>query len=281
MIAEMFSYPFMQRAFAAGLVVSVTCSLLSFFVVLKRLSFAGAGISHSAFGGLALGLVLGIPPVLSAIAFSVLVAVLIGLTRRRRNVSEDTAIGIFFAASMAFGIMLLSTREVFFGDVFGYLFGNILAITRPDLVLIGVTGTIITAVIAVFFREFLFLCFDEEAASAAGLPVRLLEMFLLVLVALAVVTAIRVTGVVLVSALLVIPAATSRQVTDNYRGMLAGALACGVFSTAGGIVFSYRFNLPPGSTTVLLATAVFTAAFIIRTKRLLNLDRFLKQRPHP
>lgn len=269
----MLSYGFMQRAFLAGLLAGAICSLLSFFVVMRRLSFAGAGIAHAAFGGLAIGLATGLPPLWSALVFSLAVALLIGLVRSRRQHAEDTNIGIFFAASMALGVLVLSRQEVYHADVFGYLFGNILTITRADLALIGAAGAVILLTLALFFREMLFLSFDEEAARAAGLPTRALELLLLALLALAIVVTIRVTGVILVSALLVIPAAAAGQLSDNYRFVLGGALACGIFSNLAGLVIAYRVDLPPGATIVMLATAIFFAT------RFRGHQRFARQRP--
>lgn len=238
-------------------------------MVIRKLSFAGAGISHSAFGGIALGLLLGVPPAWAAVSFSLLVALLIGLMRNRQNLSEDVAIGIFFPASMALGIILLSATGRYYEDIFGYLFGSILTITPSDLTAIAATSALIVGATVLLFKELLFYCFDEEAAYAAGIPTRLVGLALLGLLALTVVASIRVTGVVLVSALLVVPGAAARQVTRNYRAMIAVSLLVGQVSSLGGLLLSYRWNLPPGSTIALLATAVFFLALGFRSSKTL------------
>lgn len=264
MIGEMLSWGFMQRALAAGLAVSAVCGFLSFFVVLRKMAFAGAGIAHSAFGGVAIGVVLGLSPEWTALAFAAAVAVGIGLVKRGGRFSEDSAIGIFFAASMAAGVALLSIGDAPRVDLFGYLFGNILAVTAADLRLILGVAALVCALLAAFFKELLFLTFDEEAACAAGIPARPLELMLLVLLALTVVISIRITGIILVSALLVIPASIARNLVGGYRAMIAVSLASGLLATVAGLAAAWRFNLPPGSAIVLVATLLFFLSFPAR-----------------
>ncbi len=254
---ELLSYGFMQRALAAGLVVSVLCSLLSVFVVLKRLSFAGAGISHAAFGGVAFGVLLGWHPLLSATLFCMLVAVLIHGIKLRGKVQEDALIGIFFAAAMALGIMLLSLSGRYTVDLFGYLFGNILTISSSDLLIMGGVAGVVLLLLLFFFKELLFYCFDEEMAQVTGLPTVFLGYLLGIMLALVIVASLKVVGIVLVSALLVIPGATARQLSRNYRQMVLISLLVAVTATLAGLVLSYWFNLPSGAAIVLLSTLFF------------------------
>ena len=256
-MGEILSYGFMQRAVLAGVIVGLLCSVLSLFVVLKRLSFIGVGISHAAFGGVALGFLLGIEPTWTAAIFCILIALLIGLVKQRGKIQEDTTIGIFFAATMAFGILLVGLSKRYNMDLFGYLFGNILAISASDVKMVIAVSIVVLSVIAVFFKELLFYSFDEAMAKVSGIPTGFLNYLLLTLLALVIVISIKVVGIVLVSALLVIPGAAGRQISSNYRGMLAGALLVGFLATTGGLTISYLLNLPSGSTIVLLATLLF------------------------
>ena len=207
-MAELFALGFMQRAFAAGILVALLCAVFSVFVVLKRLSFIGVGISHSAFGGVALGFLLGLSPSLTAILFSGGVALLIGLVNRKGRLHEDTAIGIFFSLTMALGIFLIGISQRYNVDLFGYLFGNILAITRGDLLLVVILVPIVLAFVFSIFKELLFISFDEEVATVSGVPVGPIYYLFLLAMAVTIVIAIKLIGIVLVSALLVLPGAT-------------------------------------------------------------------------
>lgn len=274
-MAEWSAYDFMQRALVAGVIAGLLCGLVSFFVVLKRLAFVGAGISHSALGGVAIGVLLGINPILAATAFCTLVAWAIGLISRKGELYEDTSIGILFVTAMAFGIALLSLAVGYYTDLFSFLFGSILSVTQTDLILLAVTGVAVAAFLLLFFKELLFICFDAEAASAAGVPADLLYYGLLTSLALTVVVTVKILGIVLASALLVMPAATGYELCKNFRGLLAVAAAHGIIATAAGLWLSYRLNLPSGATIVLCASVLFFAAFA------LSPHRRSRRRPHP
>jgi zinc transport system permease protein len=268
---EALSYGFMQRALLAGVLVGVLCGVLGFFVVLKRLSFIGVGISHSALGGIAVGVLLGIDPLISAAGFAVAVAWAIGWLSRTGRLHEDTAIGILFSSAMALGVALISLSNSYQVDLFGYLFGNILAVSPNDLWLLGGIVIVVLAAVVLLFKELLFLAFDEEVARASGLPVTPLYLLLLTCLALAVIAAIRVVGLILVEALLVIPAAIGYQLTRGYRSMLAVSVASAVGATIVGLGLSYTMNIAAGATIVLvLATAFFVALGIARSRQSLG-----------
>ena len=253
---------FMQRAFTAGILIALLCGLFSTFVVLKRLSFIGVGISHSAFGGVSLGYFLGINPTLSAIVFSAAVALLIGFINRRGKLHEDTAIGIFFALTMALGIFFIGISKKYNVDLFGYLFGNILAITKTDLVLVLVSTPILLIILAAMFKDLLFISFDEEVATTSGIPVGPVYYLFLLCMAIAIILAIKVVGIILVSALLVLPAATARQLTNNYRALAVCSVVLGVVSTIVGLFLSYYLDLSSGATIVLFAGLLFFLSFL-------------------
>jgi zinc transport system permease protein len=259
-LAEMLSYGFMQRALVAGVLVGVLCGVLAFFVVLRRLSFIGVGISHSAFGGVAIGVLTGLDPFALAAVVCLMVAWAIGWISRRGRLHEDTAIGILFSSVMALGVALISASRDYQIDLFGYLFGNILAVAPRDLWLLAIAAVGVIGVVGVLFKALLFVAFDEEVAQANGLPVAALQYVLLSCLAVTVVAAMRVVGIVLVEALLVIPAATGFQLARGYRTMLVVSVASAVLASVGGLCLSYLFNVAAGAMIILLASAGFFIA---------------------
>jgi len=264
---EALSYPFMQRALAAGLLVGVLCAVLSVYVVLKRWAFIGHGVSHAAFGGVALGLLLGVNEIWTAIVFCVAMALLIGLTSRGGKVSSDSAIGIFLTASVALGVVFIWMRRNYSVDVFGYLFGNILAANSWDLVATGAVAAVVLGFVSLFYKELWCYTFDEHMAEVQGLPVRLLHYGLLSAIALTVVVAIRAVGLILVSALLVLPAATARPLARHLLDMTllaCGVSCCGVLS---GLWASYVYDIPSGASIVLSMFAMFLVSLALAPPR--------------
>lgn len=260
---EFLSYGFVQRALLTGVLLGVTCAVLAVFVLLRRMAFIGVGISHAALGGVALGVVAGLPPVATAAAFSVGIAWVIGSISGRGRVSEDTAIGIFFPTAMALGVVLISLSRTYRQDLLGYLFGDILSVGPGDVwLLLALSGGAL-GLLALFFKEFLFLAVDEEAAQAAGLPASLLRYLLLTILALTIVAAMKLVGIVLVSAFLVIPAATGQAVAESVRGMLTVAIVSAVVSVLGGLWLSWLWDLPSGAAIVLLGALLFFGAFAV------------------
>ena len=259
-MTELLSYGFMQRALVAGVLVGLLCGVLGFFVVLKRMSFIGVGISHSAFGGIAIGVLCGVEPLIAAAIFATLVAWGIGWLSRAGRLHEDTSIGILFSSAMALGVALISLSRTYQVDLFGYLFGNILSVSAGDLWLLGGLSLVVLGTVVLLFKELLFLSFDEEVARASGLPVDALWFLLLTCLALAVVAAIRVVGIVLVEALLVIPAAIGYQVAGGYRMMICLSVLSAVVAAIAGLLISYFLNVAAGATIVLTLTVLFGLA---------------------
>jgi zinc transport system permease protein len=267
MFHDMLVLPFLQRALIGGVLVSVTLSLLSFFVVLRRIAFIGAGISHSALAGVALGVVMGINNTLSATAFCGLVAVLIGYVSLSGRLREDAAIGITFSGTMALGVTLISLSGKYMSNLFSYLFGSILSITAGDIILMAVFSVVTVILIMAFFRHLLLTSFDESVARVSGVPVDFLNYLLLVLIAVTTVASIKLVGIILVSALLVLPAATARQLVRTYRPMLLISVLVGLISLFTGLFLSYRFDLPSGATIVLCACVLFVVGAALSPKR--------------
>ncbi|PKQ27717.1 MAG: metal ABC transporter permease [Candidatus Anoxymicrobium japonicum] len=263
----MFAYGFMQRALIGGVIIGITCSALSFFVNVRRLAFAGEGISHAAFGGVAIGILAGINPILAAGGFCVLVALGIGWFSRKGRLHEDTAIGILFSASMALGVILIGVSHAYNIDLMSYLFGSILALNWMDVVVLATVCALALTFAALFFKELLFTVFDEETATASGVPVRFVYYGLLVTIAVVIVVSIKLIGIILVSALLVIPGAVGMQLAKNYRGVIAASIACGICSTVTGLVFSYRFDVASGAAIVLVLFGLFVVALALSPRR--------------
>jgi ABC-type Mn2+/Zn2+ transport system permease subunit len=263
----MLEFAFMQRALAAAVGIGVVCGALGFFVVLRRLAFVGVGVSHSAIGGIALGLLAGWNPLATGAVFAVAVALGIAWVGRRGVIAEDTAIGVFFSGSMALGVVLFSLRRGYQQDLFGYLFGNVLAISGPELLALAALGAAVLGALAWSFRPLLFMSFDEEIAAAYGQPVGALNALLLCLIALTVVIGVRLVGVILIEALLVIPAATAALWSGHYRGQLLLSTSLAALSGAAGLALAYRIDLAAGGTIVLVAAALFFVSLLARGNR--------------
>jgi zinc transport system permease protein len=253
-VTDFLAYGFVQRALITGALLGVSCAVLAFFVVLRRMAFIGVGISHAALGGVALGVVLGI-------------AWVIGWIAAHGRISEDTAIGVFFPTAMALGVALISLSPTYRQDLMGYLFGNILSIRPADVWILAALAAVSLGILALFFKEFLFLGVDEEAARAAGIPAEALRYLLLTVLAVTVVASMKLVGIVLMSAFLVIPAATGQAVARSTHGMLTVAVVSSLVSVVGGLWLSWLWNLPSGASIVLLAAALFFAAFLAGRRR--------------
>jgi ABC-type Mn2+/Zn2+ transport system permease subunit len=262
-VTDFLAYGFAQRALITGTLLGLSCAVLAFFVVLRRMAFIGVGISHAALGGVALGVVLGVSPVLAATVFSVGVAWLIGWMGARGQISADTTIGVFFPTAMALGVALISLSPVYRQDLMGYLFGSILSVRPADVWLIAGLAAVSLGILAAFYKELLYLGVDEEAARAAGIPAEPLRYVLLTVLAVTIVASMKLVGSVLVSAFLVIPAATGQTVASSTRGMLGIAIVSALVSVAGGLWLSWLWDLPSGASIVLLSAALFFVAVAI------------------
>jgi zinc transport system permease protein len=260
MMIEALTLGFFQRALVAGVILSLLCGVLSVFVILRRMAFIGVGISHSAFGGVALGFLLGLDPLKSGIGFAVAIALLIEWAQGRGRLEEDAAIGIFFAVAMALGVVFLSLSRTYNVDVFGFLFGNILAVGPSQLWEIAVISLAVLATTAFFYKELVFLSFDEEMAWVSGVPVKALRYLFLVLLALVIIMAIYLVGIILVSALLVIPGAVARNLTRHIATMLWVSVAAAVGATLAGLFLSLALDWPSGATVVLVLGLFFFAS---------------------
>lgn len=249
-------YEFMRNALYAGLLASVACGIIGVYVVVNRIVFISGGIAHASFGGIGLGYLAGFSPILGAMAFTLASALGIGMITRKTRLPEDTAIGIVWAMGMALGIIFIGLAPGYAPDLFSYLFGNILTVPFSDLILMIILDAIILTMVIALYKEFLALSFDEEFGTVAGIPVERLYLLLLCMIALTVVLLIRVVGIILVIALLTIPATMARQFTHDLRKMMLFSVAFGVLFSFGGLWLSYEFDLASGATIILLGGTV-------------------------
>lgn len=253
------SLPFMQRALIAGLLLGASTCYYGTFVVQRGMAFLGDGLAHAALGGVALALLLGHEPLWIAVPFTVAVALGITWVTERTRLGADTTIGVFFALSMALGIIFLSLKQGYAADAITYLFGSILAVSRADLwAAAGVAA--LTLSVTPLWGRWAYASFDRESALADRVPVRRDDYLLSALLAVAIVVSAKVVGIVLLSSFLVIPAASARLISRRFSVMTLLGIACGVLSVLAGLALSYALDLPSGATVILTQTALFATA---------------------
>jgi len=262
MVLEFLSYQFGVRALLGGLIVAVTCSSLGVFLVLRRLSLVADGLSHVAFGGIALGLFTGIYPLYTAVVGVVLVALGIH-TLGKLRVASDAAIAIMFAAGLAIGIILISITQNLAVDVLSFLFGTILGINQTDLYLAAALGVTVIGILLLFWKEWVGITIDAEFARVSGLPVPALELVFTIMTGLTVVVAMRLVGVLLVSSLIVVPASAMIQLKMPFRQTVLAACGVAVVSVVAGLQFSFMYNIAPGGSIVLVTICFFILAAIV------------------
>ncbi len=273
---EFFQYEFMRNALIAAVLVNIACGIVGTYVVIKKIVFISGGISHAAFGGIGLGYFLGVNPIITAIPFSLFSALAIGFISKKSKLSEDSAIGIIWALGMAMGIIFINLTPGYAPDLFSYLFGNILTIPVNDLYIMLALDLIIILVIALFFKEFYSISFDEEFSMVTGIPNEILYLVLLCMVALSVVILIRIVGIILVIALLTIPSSICRQFTYNIKKLIISSIIVGIILTTAGLWISYLLNLASGATIIILLVVVFIFSFFV--KRVFKAIRQLKSK---
>ncbi len=260
-MSEMLSFGFIQHALIGGLIISVVFGFVSFFIVEQRLSFLTVGVAHAAFGGVALGILLGLSPYLTTVVFCLAVALLILKQVRENRADYDMVTGIFFAATMALGIIFLSISKNYTFDIVGYLFGSILGIGGQDLLIICITAPLVALFFFLFFKELVAMTFDREVAISAGIPVKGLEMWMIGAIAMLIVISIKIIGIILVTAFLVLPASFALKYCRSYRSVIGVGILFSVVIFLSGFFLAYHFDLPAGATIVTLGTAIYLLPF--------------------
>lgn len=266
-MTDLLTYGFLQRALVAAALTGGLCAAIGVFVVLRGLAFIGAGTAHAAFAGVALAYLIGAPPMPLALAFGLGTAWITGFLEERGRMKLDVSIGIFYTATMALAILFIGMMKTYNAEVYGYLFGSILSVTREELQMTGVLALLVVGVLGFFSKEFFFLAFDQDMAEASGVPARRFFFLLLTLIALTIVVSLKIVGAILVFALLLIPPATAYQLTSSLHRMMLYAVTIGVLVSLAGVWLSFQFDLPTGPAIVLLATGVFFLAVACSPKR--------------
>ncbi len=252
-LSALAAHEFLQRAMLAGVLASIGCGIMGTYVVVKRITFLAGGIAHAVLGGMGAAIFFSFSPLVGAMIAAIAAALIVGWVSLAWKERQDTVIGAIWATGMAAGILFISRTPGYNVDLMSYLFGNILMVTRSDLWLMAALDLVILAFLLLFYKQVLAVSFDEQFARVRGVRVKTFYLLLLCLVALTVVLLIQVVGLILVIALLTLPAAVAGQLTGTFRRIMLFAVILGGLFTSGGLALSYGPDLPTGSTTILLA----------------------------
>lgn len=261
---EVLSQPFMQRALIVGVIVGIVLAFLGVFVTLKKMSFFVDAVAHSSLAGIAIALLIGIDPILGAFIFALLVSVAIGYVKQNGNLALDTVIGIFFPTSFAVGILIIGLLQGYRPELISFLFGNILSVATDDLIYALIVSPIVLLATIYLYRRLMFSIVDEETAAVQGVPTKLLEMIFLASIGAMVVVSLKVFGIILVSALVIIPAAAAKNVAKSLNEMTAFAVLFSLLSVVSGLFSSYYLNVASGATIVIVAATFFLLTFIFK-----------------
>ena len=256
-IIDLIGYRFFQNALIGGVIAAAACAAVGLFLILKKEAMIGDGITHTAFGGIALGLLLGINPLLTALGVSVLAVLAISYMRRKNVAPSDSAIAVMLALGFSFGLILISIAGGFNVELLSYLFGSILAIDEVDLLFVSLLGVFVLLFLSFFRRELLSIVFDEEDSRVLGIPTNSLSLAFDLLVATTIVLSIKVVGTVLVIALLVLPGLSALQLSLSFRKTMLAAVGFSILSTVMGILFSATFDVATSGLIVFVAVLLF------------------------
>lgn len=264
-IIEALQFDFMRNAIMVGILVSIACGIIGTFVVVNRIVFVSGGIAHAAYGGIGLGYFFGFNPVLGAIAFALISALAMGWVERKMHQRKDTVIGVMWAIGMAIGIILIDLTKGYKAGLESYLFGSILAVPQESLIIMLILDLIIVLMVVLFYKELLAISFDPIYALTRNLPVDALYLMLVAAIALTVVMVMQVVGLIMVIALLTIPAAIAGQFVKGLKGMMFLASILGIFFTLTGLWLSYFFNLTSGATIILTCGFAYLISLVFKT----------------
>ena len=268
--------PFLQRSLLAGVLVAISCSIAGTFVVLRGLAFLGDALAHGVLPGVAGALLIGAPGILGAAVGAGVMITGVNLVTTRSRLSSDTAIGLLFVGMLGLGVMMVSRSDSFTGDIVSILFGEILGVSRSDLVQQAIAALVIALIARVFARPMLLLSFDPEQADIAGWPARRVELLMLVMVTICVVMSFQTVGTLLVFGMLLAPAGCGALLARRVPAMMLWGTAIGSLSVYSGLLISYHFDLAAGASVVVVAVAVFFMIFTVQaTVQALNQRRAL------
>lgn len=256
-IIELFQDSFFLNAFVMIILLSFLFGILSFFIVIRKMSFIGAGIAHTAFGGAALGFFLGISPFFTSIVFCVITGIIIVKLAKNTKISYDTGIGIFFAFSMALGILFISLKKEYNFDLMGYLFGNILGVQLLDVFVAGIILIAFVIFIQLYLRRLIFISFDSESSQSAGVHVSFLETTLLAFLVAIIVVSIKMVGIILVTSLVVLPSSFGLLFFRHYKMVIWAGIIFSMVTMLGGLWISWFVDIPSGASMVIMSSTVY------------------------
>lgn len=257
---EIISLPFFQRAIIVGVIMAITAALLGVFVVIRRMSFFTDAVSHASLTGVALALLVGVHPFIGAVIVSILVGLLVSRLQRSGKQEVDTIIGVLFSTTLALGVLIISLMNGYRGNLFQYLFGDIIAVNSSDVVLSFVLLSIVLVVLFGAFKSLTKVAVHEDMARVDGVRVGLIDGLFLVVLAAVVAVGLKVVGAILMSALMILPAATAQYLAKSFRSMVILSVVSAVVSMCGGLFIAAAFSLPTGPTIVLVSAGLFVLA---------------------
>jgi len=268
MVFDLIQYGFMQRALISAIAISVICSIVGLFLVLKRHSLFGDALAHVAFGGISLGLFIGVYPLWTAYIVSILSAVGVNKLRESTKIPPDSSIAVLLTSGLAIGVILISISGGFTLNLFSILFGNILLVSNDDVIMILITAAIVIPVIYILYKKLVLIIFDENQAKVSGLNVTWINTLFIILASITIIASIRLVGVLLISSLIVIPNITALMLGKGFKKTLLISCAMSVFSVVFGIVISYYSNVVPSGTIVLTLVSMFLITVIAKNMKI-------------
>lgn len=263
-LLQLFSYGFIQNAFLAAILMSVSCGIAGTYIVSRRMVFISGGITHASFGGVGIGYFLGFPPLAGAAIFAVLAALITENLTRRKILRNDSIIAIMWSLGMALGIIFVYLTPGYAPNLMSYLFGSIITVTSLDLWLMALLALTIVLFFTLLFKPILYVAFDERFARTRGIPVMLINYLLIILVALTIVLSIRIAGIILVLSVLTIPQNISNLFTNRLSHIMVGSIVLGLFASAAGLLISYYMDIPSGATIIFCLVVMYLAARLIK-----------------
>ena len=277
MTLEIFTYGFMQRALVSGIAIALLCSVVGLFLVLRRYSLFGDAVAHSSFGGIALGLLLGIYPMWTAYIISLISAAIITRLKQKFDISGEASVAILLSSGIAFGLILISISGGFSVDIFSFLFGSILLVSIEDTILIlGLTGGILI-VILLLYRELIYSTFNEEQAKVSGIPVEKINYLIVFIAGITVVTSIQLVGILLISALFVIPNVTAIMFGRSFKQTAILSISFAISAVVIGILISYLLDITPSGSIVMLSITIFAVTISLKSLGLINSSLKIKK----
>lgn len=263
-ILQLFKYGFIQNAFMAAFLMSVTCGIIGTYIVSRRMVFISGGITHASFGGIGIGYFMGFPPLVGAAVVAVVAALISENLTRRKILRNDSIIAIIWSLGMALGIIFVYLTPGYAPNLMSFLFGSIITVTKTDLWFMLMLTVTVSAFFIILFKPVLFLSFDEQFARTRGIPVMLLNYLLITLVALTIVLSIRIAGIILVLSMLTIPQNIANLFTNRFSHIMIGSIILGFIASVIGLLIAYVLDIPSGATIIFCLVVIYIAARFVK-----------------